>query len=186
VFESQASALAWLVLCVTAGSACFAVRKLLNLPRRTAAVGAVGAGAAMLGLLVLLRLSTEPGSAVVSITSPRPSTHVEGYQLQVSGTVRPAHARVTLLVRSERDPRWWVQTVVHPRTIEGTTGLWSIDARVGTATEGIQETFYIVALASSSTYWHDIVSGHDLTTGRRLLAVPAWSQSEPLTVWRAR
>lgn len=146
-------------------------------------VTAVSAAGTLAGLY-LFCLSARPVPANVTITSPSSGSHVIGNRLQVSGTVSLPNSRVTLVVRSEKDLRWWVQSVV--KAEEETVGInkWSINAYVGSPTAGSGESFQIIALASGDGYLFRLITGRLLDEGASLKNVPLWEQSEPIVVRR--
>src|SRR5215213_572078 len=100
------------------------------------------------GGLYLFSAYARPAPVTVTIVSPTDHSEFRGHRMQVMGIVSPPSSSVTLVVRSEKDLRWWVQDVVRVEKVEGSVGQWSIDAHIGSLKEGRRENFYIIALAS--------------------------------------
>jgi hypothetical protein len=175
--------IAWLVLALAAGALTFALARRLGLgPRLGLALALLGASA---GFAALYLYSTEaqPRKVDLAIRQPKNGARVEGNRLRVEGVARPASSLVTLVVRSESDERWWVQDVVRP---DPQSGLWLIDAYLGTPTEGVRQSFTIVALASDDGVLLNVLAGRRLSRGMTLATVPLWNRSSPCVVWRAR
>jgi hypothetical protein len=131
-------------------------------------------------------LLIQPDKVVVEIAVPRNGSLVEGASLSVSGIVRPSAARVTFVVRSERDTRWWTQEAARRTRVEQETGYWNGTVLLGTATEGRSDVFEIVALASSNSLFFDLLTGRYTSEGDRHETVPLWSQSTPVLVRRTK
>lgn len=148
-------------------------------------VAAVAAGGALAGLY-LWASAAKPTPVVVAIVEPKSMEQVEGARLRVSGTVSPSRARVTLLVRSERDLRWWAQSVVTSADAGGGVGSWSIDAHLGTREAGARENFQIVALASADGSLFNLLTGRAVSGNTTLTSVPLWEKSAPVVVRRTR
>jgi hypothetical protein len=142
----------------------------------------LGAGAS-LALLSLFSTEAHARIATVSIQQPPNGARIDSFHLRVEGIVAPASSVVTLLVRSESDDRWWVQDVVRA---DPKSGKWLIDAYVGTPTEGVHQSFTLIALASDDDVLFNLLAGRHLRRGMVLGTVPPWNRSALRVVWRAR
>lgn len=174
----------WAVTGLATVAAAISVGRLLRMSRIMLAVFAMLCVLAVVAVARLARTVVPAGPVQVEITAPRNGLWVEGTSLSVEGIVRPAGARVTLVIRSERDPRWWVQPVVRPSRIADGVGYWTVKGSLGTKTEGIGQTFEVVALASLNNIIFDLLTGRYVTEGDFYHNVPLWSQTPPLVVWR--
>lgn len=173
----------WFALALAAGGLTFALARRLGLRRWPgAALALLGAGAGFASLY-LFSTEAQPRKAVVTIRQPPNGTRVAGYRLRVEGVARPADSLVTLVVRSETDEHWWVQDVVRP---DPQSGLWSIDAYLGTPTQGVRQSFTILALASADGTLFNLLTGRRLSRGMTWWTVPLWNRSPPQVVWRER
>jgi hypothetical protein len=133
--------------------------------------------------LYLIRSYVRPTPATVTVSGPM-LTELTGTHLRLRGTVTPAQSRVTVVVRSETDQRWWVQSVVSAENDGSGAGRWAIDAVIGSAQEGNDENFQIVALASADSFAFNLITGRFLFKGNTLRNMPQWQQSEPIVVRR--
>ena len=104
----------------------------------------------------------------------------------IEGRVSPPDARVTVVVRSETDIRWWVQPVVTAERTDALTGHWSVRAHIGTPTEGRRQSFELVALASADSRLFDALTGRAFMSGTPQDNIPLWTQSEPVVIWREK
>jgi hypothetical protein len=118
----------------------------------------------------------------VSVTSPSSGSVIQGYKIDVIGKVDPPSARVTVIVRSETDSRWWVQEIVKP---SGLSGVWTLTAHIGKQNEGKGETYEIVALASNDSTLYNLFTKRFLYEGLTLNQTPRWCQSELILIRRA-
>jgi hypothetical protein len=112
------------------------------------------------------------GSVDIRIAEPLNGAQIEGCRVQVRGSVSPSNVRVGIAVRSETDDKWWIQPYVLP-TEGGDTATWSVEVFLGTATEGINENFQLVALASADPVIVDALNFRHLWTRRHLDDLPA-------------
>lgn len=175
--------IAWFALALAAGALTFALARHLGLGRWLALALALLGASAGFASLYLFSTEAQPQKVDLTIQRPRNGARVEGYRLRVEGVARPASSLVTLLVRSESDERWWVQDVVRP---DPQSGLWQIDAYLGTPKEGVRQSFTILALASNDGVLFNVLAGRRLLRGMTLETVPLWNRSPPCVVWRAR
>jgi hypothetical protein len=173
----------WFGVALAAGGSTFLVVRRLRMRPSMSLLAAVLAAGACLALLSLFSAEAPARKASVTIEHPPNGTRVEGYRLRVEGAVHPASSLVTLLVRSESDDRWWVQDVVHP---DPQSGRWLIDAYVGTSTEGVRQSFTLLALASDDGVAFNLLTARHLQRGMSLRIVPQWNRSPLHVVWRAR
>lgn len=125
-----------------------------------------------------------PTPVHVTIASPRSGQEILGHRIRVAGTVAPPGARVALVIRSEKDVRWWVQGVVDAEVQQDGTCEWAVDSRLGTGTEGINENFQIIALGSADGTAFNALTGRIVMKGTRNAALPDWWQSSPTVVRR--
>jgi hypothetical protein len=133
--------------------------------------------------LVLFSLLWQPAATTVVITHPPAFSVAHSHYLQMKGTIASKKARVTLIVRAETDTQWWVQEIIYVND-RASLSAWTVDALLGTPSQGVGENFHIIALASPNPRLLDLLGGRDLVKGQRLKKVPDWSQSEPIIVWR--
>jgi hypothetical protein len=183
VTYSFCSFLAWLVVAATASFLGWWGASAIGLRRGLwPVVGVLSCSAACAGL-ILFSVSWRPAVAVVKITDPPAFSMTGGYRLRVKGTVSPSAARVTLVVRSEKAIDWWVQQTASVDSNEA-RGTWTIDAFLGTPSQGSFQSFQVIALASPNPWLLDLLSGRCLMAGQRSKKVPDWSQSDPIVVRR--
>jgi hypothetical protein len=101
---------------------------------------------------------------------------------EVRGTTTPPDARVAVLVREGRNPRWRVQAPIE--TINN--GRWSLRVHLGDDHGGVGEHFEVVAVASTNLWLIDLLRGRLMWTGETLACPPALSASNVVTIWRRR
>jgi len=175
--------IAWCMLALAAGGLTFALSRRLSLHRRLVLALALLVAGAVFASLYLFGIEARPRRVEVAIRQPTNGTRVEGHRLRVEGVVRPASSLVTLVMRSESDEHWWVQDVVRP---DPQSGLWFIDAYVGTPKVGARQSFTIIALASDDGALFNLLAGRRLSRGMTLGTVPLWNRSSPHVIWRER
>lgn len=172
----------WLLTALVAGGLVFAVARRFTLrPWRRFVWSFLGASVAF-AVVSLVSMEARPSEVTVTILQPPNGARVEGSRLRVSGVVQPPGALVTLVVRSETDDRWWVQDVVRA---DARSGEWSIEAFVGTPTEGRGKRFTILALASADSALFHVFTGRLMARGMSPHSVPLWNRSPLHVVWRA-
>jgi len=179
--------LSWFAIALVVGYLVSGLGMAIRLKKWPAFVlGLLGIGTAFTALAAF-RASAHPATASVSITSPSSGTAINGYHLTVVGTANPPDCRITLVIRSETDFRWWVQSVIRPQHVQGQLGVWSISALIGTPNEGQFRNFHIIALASADSFWFNLLTGgRYLTPGQAPPSVPLWNQSSPVVIWRTK
>jgi hypothetical protein len=146
-------------------------------------ITSIGASLLTLSALWLFSITSTPRPCQVTITSPPNGMEVHGPEITVTGTIAPTTARVTVVVRSETDVRWWVQEILDKRHHSGD---WSLTARIGTQQAGLGETYEIVALASDDSYLFNLFTGRFLYHGLRNSAMPLWNQSQLIVLRRVK
>ena len=110
----------------------------------------------------------------------------EGHHVQITGTVSPADARVTVAIRSEKDPMWWIHSIVRAKSPGSDTGKWSVTGYLGTPESGINENFHIIAIASADNWLLEILTGRSLKANRPTIHLPSWTPSIPVVVRRVK
>jgi len=160
------------------------IAQVYSLPRGSKVMLSIAVTALTVMALRLIPLVLHPEPCTVSISSPQTGHMVDGYQVTVSGNVAPKTARVTVVVRSESDLRWWVQEIVHTENIDNSLGEWSLTAFLGTLDEGLNKNFELIALASNDSVIFNLATGRFLRQGLTLPVVPLWSQSDLVIVRR--
>jgi hypothetical protein len=138
------------------------------------------------GALYLFRAHASPSHVQVSITSPKSGDLVAEKGVQISGTIVPNNASVTVVVRSEKDMKWWIQEMAKVKISDGVVGQWQTTALLGTRSEGIGENFQIIALASSNNTLFNILTGRYITVGQTCDRIPRWEQSKPVVLRRTK
>lgn len=144
--------------------------------------------ASILTLVSLISYSklAHPQPCTVVMQSPKPYDFIADSQLTITGTVRPSTARVTAVIRSERDTRWWVQELSSSTGCGDSVGEWSLRACLGTGQEGINEEYEIIALALNDGILFEVLTGRWLHVGLTSPTIPLWNQSQTLLVHRVR
>ena len=145
--------------------------------RRTpaAVLAFVAAGGVVFALQLRAPLPAIPTDARVQIVSPQTGITVSSQHIEVVGSVEPREADVLIAVRSERANEWSIRPVGRPFSGER----WRIVVPLGTAIEGVNENFSIVALAHS---------GNRPTEDREewtLAVLPDWPCSNVVVVHRS-
>jgi len=176
----------WLALALSTALVFISVGLRLHFRRAVALFLGVVVLCGMLTSLFLISLHVRPAPVRAEITSPVSVQHVSGDQLMIEGRVSPPDARVTVVVRSETDTRWWVQSVVTAERIDALTGHWSVHAHIGTPEAGQRQSFELVALASANSRLFDALTGRAFISGTPQDKIPLWAQSEPVVVWREK
>jgi hypothetical protein len=151
----------------------------------TSALMALAAAACFAGLYMYSTYMPSK-EVILVVESPTIGAQVASDVVRISGSVDPPGAAVTVMVRSETDERWWIQD---PATrAEDGTGRWTIEAHLGTKTEGLGrdgrgETFNVIAIGSADSSLFNLLTGRTLTAGP-YETTPRWAQSSPLIVRR--
>src|SRR5438105_3223301 len=111
--------IAWLMIALTFAGAVTVCSRLFRFRWYICCILGIITGISSMAALYLYRMNVRPTSAIVTIKSPENNVLIEGYSLRVVGTVNPPSAHVALIVRSETDLRWWVQSIVLPSQAKG-------------------------------------------------------------------
>jgi hypothetical protein len=124
-----------------------------------------------------------PSPVNIMITKPQSGYEQSDTELYVEGIVSPAESTVVVMVRSESDNKWWIQSAIQPQEKINGIGKWTMKAYIGTKKEGINQTYNIIALASNDSPFFNFI------TGRALIStiygsLPTWNKSEPIVVLR--
>jgi hypothetical protein len=173
----------WSLIMGAVAALFYAISLRVRLRRLPAVVGTLGCALLSLLLLQLYREFSIPRHAEIQITGLPDGMELSGDYLELHGTVRPANARVAVLVHAQSDPRWWVQQVVRPNQTAGDVGQWTIGAYFGTSKAGRNETFYVVCLASANDVLSDLLTGRYLRQGQKYASLPPWDES-PIKIVR--
>ena len=181
ILANHISLVAWTTTILLAFILSFVLGRALSM--RTGVVLILSlAGVVITGaFLLIFSAISQPQPCKVMITSPKNETEIRGYQINVSGNVDPPPARVTVIVRSETDKKWWVQDIIRPKKPSGS---WSMNAQIGEENVGADETYEIVALASNDSRVFNIFTGRYLYKGLTLNQTPGWNQSELVIIRR--
>jgi hypothetical protein len=153
--------------------------------------------AASAASLVILKITYRGTPVSVTIDAPGANSHIDGCRVKLRGRVSPGDTRLALAVRSERDDGWWIQPYV-----VADSGNWMVEALLGTDTEGIDQNFIIVALASADPLIIDVLTGRHVwprrdasnaqvlgcppNYGSKVSALPPVAKSRPTAVRRVR
>lgn len=173
----------WLSLAFVLGFAVLIIARTCHLRWTPSFLLASLVAASLIAGLYIARSNFSPKSVKVTIESPKTNTKLKRHKIQISGTVFPANARVAVAIRSEKDPRWWIQSVIRPDRQDGDMGKWSINGYLGTPNAGKNENFYIVALASADNPFLAALTGHEIRKKGSVTRLPIWIQS-PIVVIR--
>jgi hypothetical protein len=160
----------------------WSVARWLRLRRRPAAVFAAVAASGALGALHLLLARSGGGIIGVALDTPTFGTRIAADRVLVRGTVSPTDARVMVAVRSEKDLHWWLNPLSEPGGVDATSGAWSISVPIGTKSEGMNQNFHLVALASLPGPLANLFEEYPKAGAVDLL--PNWTRSEQTTIWR--
>lgn len=174
----------WLTIVCLSVSFIIAVSARLSLRRPLIALLITACLAGCATLYAYLSRVAPPPDMNVRITSPTVDQIVTGSVIWVSGTVDRSNVRVSVLVNPKNRTEWWVQSVVYPSQRQGADLRWSLPVTLGTAGQR-DGTFTLVAVASSTAPWVDLLAGRALSSGEVLYSLPLWAHSEPITVRRA-
>jgi len=136
--------------------------------------------------LYLFCTYAKPTPVKVIIALPKSGDQVTEPYVVISGTVIPNNARVTLVVRSEKAIKWWIQNMAEVKTVEGVAGQWQTKVSLGTQEEGIGENFQIIAIASADNVLFNILTGRHFTVRQPCDNIPKWEQSEPIVLRRTK
>lgn len=141
-------------------------------------------GGGTFGSLYIYQISVRPYNVTLTITTPFNGAKIKGDRVNIAGTVNPSQASVTVLIRSEKAIGWWVQSIVRPKNEKGPIGHWSIKGYLGTEHEGINENFYIIAIASADSLLFNLLTGRIVIANRFVENIPPWTLSDPVIVRR--
>jgi hypothetical protein len=109
-------------------------------------------------LCAIISLSRPPqGNVSVEIENVQSGQIVEDSWIDLNGSVSPPEARVFILVHPRTGDRWWVQEP--PRQVGGA---WECRVNLGTTIKGRGEYYQVMALASASSRFLDVVRGRQL------------------------
>lgn len=179
--------ISWFATSIIVAIFAVAFSRKLKFKRFHAIIIATLAAVSVFGTLSIYRDYAKPTPVNVVITSPSTGARLEGYRVQVTGTVFPPDALVTVVIRSETDLKWWVQTIVKPEPIDDNKiGKWTINGYIGTDKAGINKNFYIIALASADNVLFNLLTGRTIAARTSLKNIPLWSQSEPVVIRRIK
>jgi hypothetical protein len=142
--------------------------------------------AASFAFLFLFSTGFQPSPVKVQIDSPETNDIFSNNRVRITGTVSPADARVTVAIRSEKDPMWWIHSIVRDKSTENDTGKWSVIGYLGTLESGINENFHIIAIASSDDWLLEILTGRSLKANKPTNHLPPWPPSIPVVVRRVK
>lgn len=183
VLVNYISLVVWAATILLAFVLSYTVGRALSIRSGAVLITSFAAAVIIGAFLWLFSVISQPQPCKVSVTSPSSGTEIQGYQIDVSGKVDPPSAQVTVIVRSEKDIRWWVQDITKPQELSGS---WSLTAHIGKANEGQDETYELVALASNDSALFNLFTGRLLYKGLTLHQTPRWSQSELVLIRRAK
>lgn len=176
----------WVLIGLAVAALAARFSRLIRLRRLPSLFVTLLALCATLASLYLYSSIAKPSPVAVTITSPRSGHEVIENRVRVTGKVSTPESRVTLVVRSERDLRWWAQEVVSPERDKDGLWKWSIDAHLGTDEVGQNENFQIIALASADSSFFNLITGRVVSENSTFTTVPLWEQSEPIVVRRVK
>jgi hypothetical protein len=143
----------------------------------------LGIAAAVVALAVwVLIMSPDAAAPPPSIDSRYNGAVADDELFEIRGSMTPPNAKIIVLVREGRNPRWRVQAPIE--TIND--GRWSLRIHLGDSSGGIGEHFEVVAVASTNPWFIDLLRGRMLWIGETLACPPALSVSNIVTVWRRR
>lgn len=179
------SVVLWLAIIGFSVAAIVAVASKVALRRSVTGLMITTSLAGYAAMFVYLSRIAPPTTVSVTISSPQTGEPVAGQVTWVSGTVDRGDVRVTVLVNPPNDITWWVQSVVYPGSHEGRQYRWSLPVVLGIPGQKNAE-FKLVAIASSTTPWIDVLAGRNVRPGEALNALPLWAHSEPITVKRVQ
>lgn len=155
----------------------------LRLRRRPALLFAWTIAAAVTGAIVYLPASSfVESSAAVRIVQPSFASTIDQRKVRISGVTSPPDADVVVAVRSESDTRWWLNVVGPEPTARLPNGDWTIEVPIGTATEGADQNYHIVALSRARSWRHWLDNQKPMENPTTDL--PDWSRSQPITIRR--
>lgn len=124
-----------------------------------------------------------PSPANIVISKPQSGYILHDTELYVEGIVSPAESTVVVMVRSESDNKWWIQSAIQPQEKINGIGKWTMKAYIGTKKEGINQTYNIIALASNDSPFFNFITGRALIS-TTYGSLPTWNKSEPIVVLR--
>jgi len=138
--------------------------------------------AGLCSALLWFVLTPERWPASVHLAAPSQGAVIEGASTTVSGITTPPGARVVVLVSPERtNGQWWVQDEA---VLDEHSGRWSVAARLGSETEGNEQTYAIMALATSEPSILQALGDRRFRPGQILRFLPLQAQSDVLLVRR--
>lgn len=176
----------WIIIALIASFAWFMGSRALRMAWVPSAMLALLVIAGVLGALYLFRSHAKPSHVQISITSPQSGKSVTKKSVQISGIVMPNNASVTVVVRSEKDMKWWIQDMAKVKIRNDVIGQWQTTVLLGTQSEGINENFQIIALASSDNMLFNILTGRYITVGQPCDKIPRWENSAPVILRRTK
>ena len=137
----------------------------------------------VLAWILLARIDSGP--VTIRIDNPKEGQAVATAWPTIEGFVSPADAHVTVLVHPDESNEiqpWWVQAPVH----KGILGAWRADVNLGGSTAGRDQHFQIVAVASATPWFVDMLRGQWLQENDQLDQPPPLPASQMLSVWRTQ
>ena len=139
----------------------------------------------LIALVTYSRLS-QSQQCNVAISYPKTGDTTSNFEYTISGIVKPKTARVTVVVRSERDTRWWVQEIVSAIAENDSVGKWSLKIFLGSKEVGTEQNYEIIALATNNSFLFNLMTGRFLYDGYTSAVVPLWNQSDLVIIRRVR
>jgi hypothetical protein len=176
----------WIIIALLVSFAWLVGSRALRMAWIPAVMLALLVAAGVFGALYLFRSHASPSPVQVSITSAQSGDLVVEKSVQISGTVVPNNASVTVIVRSEKDMKWWIQDMAKVKIRDDVIGQWQTTVLLGTQSEGIDENFQIIALASSDNMLFNILTGRYITVGQPCDRIPRWENSAPVILRRIK
>jgi|GEM_PF-2087366 len=176
----------WIGFTLLTGSLWLIGSRLLRIKRTQVRLIAVLVIAGTWVGLNIFRETARTSTVTTIINSPRSGEQVEGYRIQVRGTVTPSSARVILIVRSEKDTRWWMQKSAETTAVNGDIGQWQTDVWLGTPTEGASLNYQIIAVSSADSPVFNLFTGRLIVEEKPYNHIPDWQQSKPKVVRRTK
>lgn len=174
----------WFIIALVFFCAALAIGRISKLRWSISVFFAMVIGGGTLGGLYIYQKSLRPYNITLKITAPNSLDIIKGDRVSITGTVSPSEALVTVVIRSEKAIGWWVQSIVHPKNDKGLIGHWSIKGYLGTKHEGINQNFYIIAIASADSLLFNLLTGRFVVANKFVKNIPPWTQSDPVLVRR--
>jgi len=174
----------WLMCAAITGLLFSFLGHLLHLLRVPRILLSISAGLSAIALLFAYQANAQMTPVEIRIVSPSDNSRAESALISVSGTVRPADARVTLMVSGETDERWWIQSIIVSQSRDGNHGVWSINAHLGEPVPSKPENFQIIAMASGDSRLFNLITGRVIWANAPRTTLPQWITSQPVVIRR--